>query len=187
MMDCLLTSRSNSFSTTLKHESIPAYVIPRYLHRVTDETSLLKLDQKSNFNTGSHLYMSLDNIIHPGSLDAHLDWKHRFETNGGSDPPMFISMSENKEWVSKEAARRRDKGRRDVRIDCIDAERRKAETEVIGSTEMVVFRDGETGCLVFSTEAASDAMCWQNKMKCRHEWSALEWITKYLISEVKED
>ncbi|CAK4033768.1 Hypothetical predicted protein [Lecanosticta acicola] len=159
---------------------------PPYLWRVTDSTSLTRIDPSTgSFDTGVCLWGHWSywtSIINPRNLNAQIDWSHKFTPSGHGDPPLFISATDDSQWAYEEFDRRMQRRRRHVRINVIDTAALEWELAFLeNGSRLPVLRDKETGCTFFSSEGASGALGWVNPYRSRSEWFAIKCIPAKVI------
>lgn len=158
---------------------------PPFLWRVTDSTSLTRLDATGSFDTGVHLWGHWSywtSIINPRNLNAQIDWSHRFTPSGCGDPPLFVSVTDDSQWAYEEFDRRTQRRRQKIRINVIDTSGFEWDLAFLeNGARLPVLRDKETGCTFFSSEGASGALGWVNPYRSRSEWFAIKSIPAKVI------
>ena len=166
---------------------------PKYFWRVTDSTSLTRIDEDGNFDTKCQLWGHWSfwtSVISTSNLNAQIDWYHRFtpttDTGLGDDPPLFVSVTADCGWAYDEFDRRARRRRDQVRINVIDTEDFEWEVVFLENGErMPVLRERETGCTFFSSEAARKALGWNHRYRNSWEWFAIRWIPgRFILPEV---
>ncbi|EME40866.1 hypothetical protein DOTSEDRAFT_74428 [Dothistroma septosporum NZE10] len=163
---------------------------PKCFWRVTDSTSLTRIDREGNFDTKCQLWGHWSfwtSMINIPNLNAQIDWYHRFTLTtvdgDGDDPPLFVSVTADSGWAYDEFDRRARRRRDQVRINVIDTSSFEWEVVFLENGEKLpVLREQETGCTMFSSEAASKALNWHHRYRNSREWFAVKWIPERFIS-----
>ena len=153
-------------------------------YRLTDRTSLTKIDEYGKLDTLSHFHYPLGDVINNRNLNKHIDWKHRFDTNGdANNPPMFVSLTHDRQWAEKEFARREARGRRPSLHEISTQNLEWMNLEFRPGAILLALVDDSEGFIIFSAEVAvqSDAVRLQHRMLDGHEWFAVEYIPASMI------
>ncbi|KAF2164982.1 hypothetical protein M409DRAFT_24883 [Zasmidium cellare ATCC 36951] len=162
---------------------------PRYFWRVTDSTSLTRVNHKNDFDTGAQLWGHWSywtSIVNTENLDNQIDWSHRFTPTtadgDGNDPPLFVSVTDDVSWASDEFDRRFRRRREEVRIHVIDTATFEWDLAFLEcGARLPVLTDLESGCTIFSSRDASKALNWHNRYRNSREWFAIKMIPSTVI------
>ncbi|USW56972.1 hypothetical protein Slin15195_G102910 [Septoria linicola] len=166
--------------------TIPTPAKPACLYRVTDSTSYtLPNNDSGDFDTGTHIGASWEDIISARALDGQLEPSK----TGDATYPLFISTTTSETWASSEHRRRLFKKRRqDVRTYRIDLSRFEWEyVELAKGVRFPVLRSPGWECALFSTDSATQGLNWWNHKRDSLEWFAVVSIPHKYIDLIEAD